>query len=119
MRPQSDRRAPGELESAVPAALWSASEPRTPADVQEDLGDELAYSTVATILSRPHTKGIVDRIKRGRSYVYTPVADEPGVAARRRHQVLNARPDRDTVLARFASDFSPADELLLRSLLVR
>jgi predicted transcriptional regulator len=101
----------------VLAALWSAAEPRTPAEVQRELGDALAYSTVATILSRLHTKGVVARTKRGRSYVYTPVSDEPGVAARRMHQVLNARPDRDTVLARFVSDLSPADELLLRGLL--
>jgi predicted transcriptional regulator len=117
VRSQSDRRAPGELESAVLAALWRTSGPRTPAEVQRDLGDALAYSTVATILSRLHTKGVVGRIKRGRSYVYTPVSDEPGVAARRMHQVLDARPDRDTVLARFVSNLSETDELLLRGLL--
>ncbi|MFD9741270.1 BlaI/MecI/CopY family transcriptional regulator [Umezawaea sp. NPDC059074] len=112
-----DRRAPGELESAVLAALWGASGPRTPTEVQRDLGDTLAYSTVATILARLHAKALVARTKLGRSYVYTPVADEPGVAARRMHRVLNARPDRDAVLARFVSDLSPADELLLRGLL--
>ncbi|WP_245886882.1 BlaI/MecI/CopY family transcriptional regulator [Umezawaea tangerina] len=117
VREQTDRRAPGELEAAVLTALWAATGPRTPAEVQQDLGDALAYSTVATILSRLHTKGVVGRVKRGRSYVYAPVADEPGVAARRMHQVLDARADRDTVLARFVSDLSPADELLLRGLL--
>jgi predicted transcriptional regulator len=101
----------------VLTALWGATGPRTPTEVQQDLGGALAYSTVATILSRLHTKGVVVRIKRGRSYVYTPVSDEPGVAARRMHQMLDARPDRDTVLARFVSELSPTDELLLRGLL--
>ena len=46
------RRARGELESEVMAALWSAGEPLTPAGVQAALGGGLAYNTVQTILSR-------------------------------------------------------------------
>jgi predicted transcriptional regulator len=112
-----DRRAPGELEAEVLSALWVAPGARTAGEVQQALGEKLAYSTVATILSRLHAKGVLGRVKHGRSFAYAPVADEPGVAARRMHQVLNARPDRETVLARFVSDLSPADELLLRGLL--
>jgi hypothetical protein len=45
------RRARGELESEVMAALWSAGAPLTPAGVQAALGDGLAYNTVQTARS--------------------------------------------------------------------
>ena len=40
-----------------------------------------------------------------------------GTTARRMHAELDKDADRSTVLARFVSDLSPADEQLLRSLL--
>lgn len=99
------------------AALWVAAQPLTPGEVRQELGETLAYSTVVTILSRLHAKGVLTRTRRGRAYAYAPVADEPGLAARRMHEVLDSEFDRRTVLARFVSDLSPADELLLRGLL--
>jgi predicted transcriptional regulator len=111
------RRGPGELESEVLAALWVAAQPLTPGEVRQELGETLAYSTVVTILSRLHAKGVLTRTRHGRAYAYAPVADEPGLAARRMHEVLDSEFDRRTVLARFVSDLSPADELLLRGLL--
>jgi len=46
-----------------------------------------------------------------------PVADEPGLAARRMTQMLDAEPDREAVLARFVSGLSGRDEELLRRML--
>src|SRR5262249_45231 len=46
-----------------------------------------------------------------------PVADEPGLAARRMAQMLDAEPDRAAVLARFVSGLAGSDEELLRRLL--
>lgn len=111
------RRGPGELESEVLATLWSTDEPLTAAEVQAELGDDLAYSTVVTILTRLHDKGVLAREKRGRAYAYAPVADEAGLAARRMQEVLEAGPDRDAVLARFVSELPPDDEGVLRELL--
>ena len=89
----------------------------TPAQVRDSLGGDLAYTTVVTILSRLHAKGVLTRLRSGRAYSYTPVADEPGLAARRMRGVLDAEADREAVLARFVSGLSPADEQMLRRML--
>src|SRR5258708_30187 len=108
------RRAAGELEAAVLSVLQAAGSPLPPAAVREKLGGDLAYTTVVTILSRLHAKGVLDRRKAGRAFLYAPVADEPGLAARRLAQMLDAEPDREAVLARFVSGLSGTDEELLR-----
>ena len=111
------RRAAGELEAAVLAVLQAAGSPMSPAEVRDQLGGDLAYTTVVTTLSRLHAKGMLDRRKAGRAFVYRPVADEPGLAARRLAQILDAEPDRAAVLARFVSGLSGKDEELLRRML--
>src|SRR6266702_3911046 len=77
------RRAAGELEAGVLAVLQAAGRPLPPGEVRERVGGGLAYTTVVTILSRLHDKGVLQRRKAGRAYLYAPVADEPGLAARR------------------------------------
>ena len=111
------RRAAGELESAVLGVLHTAGIPLSPGAVRERLGGDLAYTTVVTILSRLHAKGVLERARAGRAYLYTPVADEPGLAARRMATVLAGQPDREAVLARFVSGLSESDEQLLRRML--
>jgi predicted transcriptional regulator len=111
------RRAAGELEAAALAVLQSAGSALTPAQVREALGGDLAYTTVVTILSRLHAKGVLTRLRSGRAYCYAPVADEPGLAARRMRRVLDGEADREAVLARFVSGLAPADEQLLRQML--
>jgi predicted transcriptional regulator len=111
------RRAAGELEAAVLAVLQDAGSPLSPGEVRDRLGGDLAYTTVVTILSRLHGKAVLDRRKAGRAFLYAPVADEPGLAARRMARVLDAEPDREAVLARFVSGLSGTDEELLRRML--
>ncbi|AJC57379.1 MULTISPECIES: BlaI/MecI/CopY family transcriptional regulator [Streptomyces] len=113
------RRGQGQLEAQVLAALHHAPGPATAAWVQERLGDDLAYTTVMTILSRLHAKGAVTRERAGRAYVWTPAADEAGLAALRMRRVLDSEPDRDAVLTSFVSALSAHDEDVLRSLLAR
>jgi predicted transcriptional regulator len=111
------RRASGELEATVLTVLQDAEAPLAPAEVRERIGDGLAYTTVVTILSRLHAKGVLERRKDGRAYRYAPVSDQPGLAARRMARVLDGEPDRETVLARFVSALSDRDEELLRRVL--
>ncbi|WP_243769788.1 BlaI/MecI/CopY family transcriptional regulator [Amycolatopsis acidicola] len=110
------RRGPGELETEVLAALWSHDGPATAAEVQQLVDAGLAYTTVLTILTRLHEKGVLTREKRGRSFVFAPVEDEAGLAARQMRELLDTQPDRARVLARFVSDLSAADETMLRRL---
>ncbi|WP_055494539.1 BlaI/MecI/CopY family transcriptional regulator [Streptomyces sp. TP-A0356] len=111
------RRAGGALESEVLALLQSSRQALTPGEVLQRLGDDLAYSTVVTVLSRMFDKGLLTRSKRGRAYAYTPVDDTHGLAARRMRQVLESDPDHEAVLVRFVEDLSAQDEQLLRQLL--
>jgi predicted transcriptional regulator len=114
---RGSRRANGEREAEVLDLLLRAEGALTPGEVAERLGGELTYSTVVTILTRMHTKQLLSRTPRGRAYAYAPVTDDPGFAARRMRTVLEERPDREAVLARFADGLSDADANLLRQLL--
>ncbi|NEC92625.1 BlaI/MecI/CopY family transcriptional regulator [Streptomyces sp. SID12501] len=111
------RRARGELESGVLAALWAAHEPLTARQVQERLPGDLAYTTVLTILSRLHDKGMLVRHPAGRGYAFAPVRDEASDTAVRMHGLLKRGSDREAVLSRFVDELSLEDEQLLHRLL--
>lgn len=113
------RRGQGALELEVLAVLGQAPGPATAGWVQERLGGNLAYTTVMTILTRLHAKGAVARERAGRSFEWTPVADESGLAALRMRKVLDGEADREAVLASFVTALSPRDERLLRDLLAQ
>ncbi|MFF6793671.1 BlaI/MecI/CopY family transcriptional regulator [Streptomyces filamentosus] len=111
------RRGQGELETQVLALLRTAPEPVAAGWVQGRLGGNLAYTTVVTILTRLHAKGAVARERSGRSFRWTAVADEAGLAALRMRRVLDSEADREAVLTSFVTTLSPGDERLLRALL--
>ncbi|MEZ0068892.1 putative transcriptional regulator [Streptacidiphilus sp. MAP12-20] len=113
----NERRQMGALEAEVLDLLQTAPEALTPGHVLERLGGSLAYSTVVTVLTRMHDKGLLSRVKQGRAFAYRPVADRHGLTARRMRQVLDADPDRHAVLARFVGDLGAGDEEILRHLL--
>jgi predicted transcriptional regulator len=114
---RSRRRGQGELETQVLSALREADGPATAGWVQERLGGGLAYTTVITILTRLLAKGVVTRERSGRSFVWTPVADEAGLAAHRMRRLLDGESDREAVLASFVTSLDADDEKLLRELL--
>ncbi|MEJ1198952.1 BlaI/MecI/CopY family transcriptional regulator [Streptomyces sp. BB1-1-1] len=111
------RRGQGELEALVLSALRETGGPATAGRVQEHLGEDLAYTTVITILSRLLDKGMVTRERAGRSFAWKPAADQAGLAARKMRKVLDAEKDREAVLTSFLTTLDPADERLLRGLL--
>jgi predicted transcriptional regulator len=113
------RRARGELESEVMAALWAAGERLTPAGVQAALGGDLAYNTVQTILIRLLEKDLVRRAPadRGRGHAYWPAQDAATLAATRMRAALDERPDRRAVLQQFAAGLGEDDAETLRALL--
>ncbi|WP_455356223.1 BlaI/MecI/CopY family transcriptional regulator [Streptomyces sp. SYSU K217416] len=113
------RRGQGELEAQVLAVLREAPGPVNAAWVQARLGGDLAYTTVITILTRLHAKGAVARERTGRSFEWTPTADEAGLAALRMRKVLDAETDREAVLASFVTALPPVDERRLRDLLAQ
>ena len=124
----ASRRPAGALEGEILALLRAAGAPLSPGQVRQRLAaaDEqsygalsysaLSYSTVVTILSRLHAKGLLSRQRDGRAFVYT-VVDEASLAARRMNQALQVGRDHDAVLTRFVSGLSGRDARLLRRLL--
>jgi predicted transcriptional regulator len=114
------RRAAGALESEILGILRQASGPLSPGQVRQQLAaaeqGELSYSTVVTIVSRLHAKGLLTRQRVGRGFTYTPV-DEASLAASRMSHALGTGTDRGAVLSRFVSGLSGRDARLLSRLL--
>src|SRR5256885_4604254 len=94
------RRSRGTLEQEVVAALAASPGPMTPAQVRDQLGRHLAYTTVMTVLARLTGKGLVSRERIGRAYAYTAFRHEADVTGWRVHRLLVARDDLRAVLAR-------------------
>lgn len=111
----------GALEREVLACLAAADRPLSPGEVRAELGDELAYTTVMTTLSRLHAKGAITRHPAGRGFAYVlsggPAGAQASMTAHRMLRLLDADGDRVGVLARFVADLSPEDEELLSGLL--
>ena len=114
---RSARRPWGGLEDEVLAALWAAPGPVTATAVQTELGGDLAYGTITTILGRLRAKGLVIRTQIGRTYEYAPAQDAASHTASRMHSLLVSRGDRAEVLARFVSELSAEEERLLHDVL--
>ncbi len=61
----------GHLETDVMDVLWQCSEGNV-RDVIQHLDRSLAYTTVMTTLDRLYKKGLLDRRKSERAFLYTP-----------------------------------------------
>lgn len=117
MATKDGRRAPGTLGAEVMAVLWAAEAPLTAADVHRELGGDLAYNTVQTILIRLHDKKVVERRRAGRGHLYWPVEDAATAAASQMRAALADRADRHAVLQQFAASLDESDAEVLRQLL--
>ena len=63
----------GDLQLRIMKVLWERG-PLAAAEVQEALGGvELAYTTVATMLRKMETRGLVGHSVDGRRFVYKPI----------------------------------------------
>jgi BlaI family transcriptional regulator, penicillinase repressor len=109
-----------DRELDVMGVLWELGS-ATVAEVQARLTDDLAYTTVLTILRTLEDKGHVGHEEEGRAYRYHPLVDREsaGASAVRRlvRKVFAGRPD--LLLTQLVSDrnLSDADVERLRRLL--
>lgn len=111
------RRAKGELEQAVLEHLWLTDSSQTPGEVLAALDQSLAYTTVMTILTRLHAKGLVARQQQGRAYAYRPIRQEAGDSAQEMADLLTKTVDRYEALSRFIALLTPGDLEALREAL--
>jgi len=96
----------GTLEFELMEILWSNGESSV-RDVVSKLSRPLAYTTVMTTLDRLFKKGLLDRHKSDRAFVYSPSFS---------HQEWERR-RAGNLVAGFLSGPSPSRELLLSCLL--
>lgn len=113
----------GPLEYAVMQALWDASPAAVPSVLEVVNGprpadEELAYTTVMTVLSRLYDKGLVVRDRRGRGYEYAPRYSEGGLVAHLSEREVQGLLERygEVALAQFAAAVDRADERLVARL---
>lgn len=119
------KRPNGALESEVLGVLWAAERALTPAEVQQILdasgGRDLAYTTVATTLTRLLAKQQVTRESAGRGHVYAPTRDAAQFAAERMRGVLDsvvgAGVDQSVVLQHFIAGLDPHNAAATRLLI--
>jgi predicted transcriptional regulator len=61
----------GKLEVRVLDALWRRGDAASVRDLQADF-PSTAYTTLMTTLDRLHRKGVLERMKAGRAFLYRP-----------------------------------------------
>jgi predicted transcriptional regulator len=112
----------GPLEAVVMERLWKR-ERATVRDIVDDLGRtrELAYTTVMTIMTRLHAKGLLGRVRDGKTYVYKPALSRAEHRARLSRDLVRGLVNEfgDVALAQFAAeldDVDPAHRAALRRL---
>ncbi len=111
------RKGDGQLELEVLQVLWMADDSLQPSDVQKRLAEPLAYTSVATILTRLTAKGLVVRQPNGRSFTYQAAMTQEDWNAARMLSLLKETPDHQTLLAGFVSKLSKRDREVLRAML--
>ncbi len=102
----------GPLEAEVMDRLWK----RGRATVRDILGDvgrtrSLAYTTVMTIMTRLHDKGLLARDREGKTYVYRPAFTREEHRARLTRDLVRGLVDEfgDVALAHFAVELDTVD----------
>ncbi len=62
----------GRLEQQVMDDLWGRGRSASVREVREALGTTFAYTTLMTTLDRLYKKGLLERTKDGRAFLYAP-----------------------------------------------
>jgi predicted transcriptional regulator len=96
----------GSLEARVMDVVWERGESSV-RDVFEVIDRPLAYTTVMTTLERLFKKGLLNRSKSGRAFLYSPVLNREEWERRRAGGLVAA----------FLDGPEPSRELLVSSLL--
>ena len=80
----------GDLQLRIMKALWARGE-ATVGDIQGAIpgGADLAYTTIATMLRKMETRGLVDHRADGRTFVYCAVVAEDQVSRGMAEHVLD------------------------------
>ena len=102
----------GPLESTVMDRLWKRGS-ATVRDIVDDLARtrSLAYTTVMTIMTRLHAKGLLQRVREGKTYVYRPAFTKEEHRERISRELVRGLVNEfgDVALAQFAAELDGVD----------
>ena len=108
----------GSLESKVMEALWASPAALSVRQVLDSLSrEDVAYTTISTVLENLRRKGWVERERLGRLWFYQPLHDRSTHAAERMRDALEDGRDAGATLLRFVDGMSPEEVRTLRALL--
>ncbi len=109
----------GSLEAQVMDRVWSRRS-ATVRDIVEDLAKtrQLAYTTVMTIMTRLHEKGLLRRSRDGKTYRYRPALTREQFRARLSRDLVRGLVAEfgDVALAAFVAALDEVDEKHHRAL---
>lgn len=109
----------GMLERAVMDVLWDNPAGLTARELTQGLPQQLAMTTVLTVLDRLRRKGLAQRASAGRWYRYSPAATRAQYTAALMVEALGNEGDSHAVLEHFVLAVSPEQMNSLRRLLDR
>jgi len=92
-------------------ALWRSERPLAVRGVREsmDYRRDIAYTTVMTVTNILHHKGLLEREKAGRAWLYWPRESREEHTARVMSEVFSGCGDPGTTMLRFVESFSDED----------
>jgi predicted transcriptional regulator len=100
--------------------LWAKPDDfHTVRDIAGALDDDLAYTTVMTVLSRLHRKEFVERRQQGRAWAYRPRLSQADHVAHTMTAAFNGAGDRHGALLKFVDQLTPGEQQALRDQLDR
>lgn len=94
-------------------AVWDCPARVCAREVIGLMASDLAYTTVATVLGNLVDKGLVERIRDGRRWVYRPLLSREEYAAALMARALTGSRDRATALRHLVSRLHPDDAAAL------
>jgi predicted transcriptional regulator len=120
MRRQSQQLLLGPLEMQVMNVAWSVGRCSV-RDVVEKLNSRLAYTTVMTTLDRLFKKGLLEREKSERAFLYSPALSSQDWERRRAGDLVagflaGPEPSRDLLLSSLVDAVGQHDAVLLDEL---
>ena len=108
----SEEKFLGPLEAVVMERLWKRGE-ATVRDIVDDLSRtrSLAYTTVMTIMTRLHAKGLLARVRDGKTYRYRPAFSREEHRERLSRDLVRGLVDEfgEVALAQFAAELDGVD----------
>lgn len=109
----------GGLESAIMDRMWAYRRPASVRDVLEDLRRErdIAYTTVMTVMDKLYTKGLLNRRRVGRAYVYQAAASKEAYTAELMRSSLAGSGNQAATLVHFLERLTPEEAAALEAAL--